>query len=67
MYVCLFVLKEIENRWEDQQESFLNLQKIDRLICRKALPVWLRNRLIFAVLEQLLSHTENSRIASYYR
>ena len=30
-------------------------------------PVWLRKRLISAVLEPVLSHTEKSCITSYYR
>ena len=30
-------------------------------------PVWLQNRLIFAGLEPVLSHTEKLCIASYYR
>ena len=30
-------------------------------------PVWLQNRLISAVLEPVLSHTEKSGISSYYK
>ena len=34
---------------------------------RRMFPVWLRNWLIFTGLELVLSHTEKSCIASYYR
>ena len=34
---------------------------------RKKIPVWLQNRLISAGLEPVLSNTEKSCIASYYR
>ena len=30
-------------------------------------PIWLQNRLISAGLELVLSHTENSYVASYYK
>ena len=34
--------------------------------CTEKFPVWLRNRLISAGLEPVLSHTEKSFIISYY-
>ena len=49
-------------------ERYIGAKNVNKLrtVCDK-IQVWLRNRLISAGLEPILSHTEKACIASYYR
>ena len=62
-----YYLKELKSaRAALEEERKLRKVQTDTIRVRIGFIVWLRNRLIFVGLEQVLSHTEKSCIGSYY-